>query len=124
MRFPPRQPRQYLIALWLMLCLWCWPTAAQAAETTALELGTKVFQAECAACHAGGGNIIRRGKNLKLKALERHHVDTLEAVQSLVTQGKGNMSAYADRLSTEEITAVSEYVLAQAQQNWELRIEN
>jgi cytochrome c6 len=112
------QPRQYLIALLLTLCLWCWPTAAQAAETTALELGTKVFQTECAACHAGGGNIIRRGKNLKLKALERHHVDTLEAVQSLVTMGKGNMSAYADRLSAEEITAVSEYVLAQAARDW------
>jgi cytochrome c6 len=89
MRFPPRQPRQYLTILLLMLCLWCWPTAAQAAETTALELGAKVFQTECAACHAGGGNIIRRGKNLKRKALERHHVDTLEAVQTLVTLGKG-----------------------------------
>jgi cytochrome c6 len=110
--------RQYLISL--ILSLWLWVstgTIAQAAETS-LESGSTIFQAECAACHQGGGNIIRRGKNLKLKTLERHHVETVEAIQTLVTQGKGNMSAYGDRLTAAEITAVSEYVLAQAAAGW------
>jgi cytochrome c6 len=120
--------RQYLISV--ILSLWLWLSAtpiAQAAETllaetllaeTSLESGSTIFQAQCAACHQGGGNIIRRGKNLKLKTLERNHVDTLEAIQALVTQGKGNMSAYGDRLTIEAITAVSEYVLAQAEGGW------
>jgi cytochrome c6 len=122
-RIAPRmiasQRRQYLISV--ILSLWLWLSAtpiAQAAETSSVELGTTIFQAQCAACHQGGGNIIRRGKNLKLKALERNHVETVEAIQALVTQGKGNMSAYGDRLSVEAITAVSEYVLAQAQAGW------
>jgi cytochrome c6 len=126
--FPTRTRWQYLISM--VLSLWLWLGAmpmAQAAETslaatslteTSLVSGTTIFQAQCAACHAGGGNIIRGGKNLKLKALERNHVETVEAIQALVTQGKGNMSAYADRLSVEEITAVSEYVLAQAIAGW------
>jgi cytochrome c6 len=110
--------RQYLISVILSLWLWLSLTPiAQAAETS-LESGSTIFQAECAACHQGGGNIIRRGKNLKLKTLERNHVETVEAIQALVTQGKGNMSAYGDRLTAAEITAVSEYVLAQAAAGW------
>ena len=122
-RMMASQRRQYLISV--ILSLWLWLSAtpiAQAAETSVAEIslasGSTIFQAQCAACHQGGGNIIRRGKNLKLKTLERNHVETVEAIQALVTQGKGNMSAYGDRLSVEEITAVSEYVLAQAEAGW------
>lgn len=81
-------------------------------------LGSKIFEQQCAGCHGGGGNIVRRGKNLKLKTLEKNQVATLEAIEALVTAGKGNMSAYRDRLSAEEITAVSQYVLDQAQAGW------
>ncbi len=80
--------------------------------------GSQLFEAQCAGCHAGGGNIIRRGKNLKLKALQKNKVDTQEAIVNLITVGKGNMSAYADRLTPQEIQTVSAYVLAQAAQNW------
>ena len=80
--------------------------------------GSQLFEAQCAGCHAGGGNIIRRGKNLKLKALQKNKVDTQDAIVNLVTVGKGNMSAYRDRLTPEEIQTVSAYVLAQAAQNW------
>jgi cytochrome c6 len=83
-----------------------------------LTIGAEVFEGQCAGCHVGGGNIIRRGKTLKLKALEKNQMDSLEAIQTIVTQGKGNMSAYGDRLSPAEINAVAAYVLAQAAQNW------
>jgi cytochrome c6 len=42
----------------------------------------------------------------------------LDAIVSLVTLGKGNMSAYGDRMTPEEIQTVSAYVLAQADRNW------
>ena len=33
--------------------------------------GAQLFELHCAGCHLNGGNIIRRGKTLKLAALER-----------------------------------------------------
>jgi cytochrome c6 len=83
------------------------------------NLGATVFEAQCAGCHAGGGNIVRRGKNLKLKTLEKNQMATIEAIQTLVTQGKANMSAYSEKLTPEEITAVAAYVLDRAQANWQ-----
>ena len=80
--------------------------------------GEQVFQTNCAACHAGGGNIVRWWKNLKLKTLKKNKLDSEEAIANLVTNGKNNMSAYKDRLTEEEIKNVSAYVLQQAKNNW------
>ena len=89
------------------------------AETTQnLDNGAKIFEANCAGCHVNGKNIVRRRKNLKLKALHKYKVDNLDAVASLVTNGKGIMSAYGDKLTSEEIANVSAYVLQRAEQNW------
>ena len=84
----------------------------------ASDSGGELFTANCAGCHPKGGNIIRRGKNLKAKALNRNRVDSQEAIVSLVTGGKGIMPAYRDRLTAEEIDAVSHYVLEQAATDW------
>lgn len=83
------------------------------------NLPSEIFSSNCAGCHVNGGNIIRRGKNLKTKALKRNHMDSVEAVASLVTNGKGIMPAYSDRLTEAEITAVSHYVLEQAANDWQ-----
>lgn len=83
-----------------------------------LDRGAAVFEANCAGCHVKGGNIVRRGKNLKPKALHRNKVDTHEAVVSLVTNGKGIMSAYGDKLTAEQIADVSAYVLHRAETGW------
>ena len=83
-----------------------------------IDQGKQIFEVHCAGCHINGGNIIRRGKNLKQKALKRYKIDTSEAIINLVTNGKNNMSAFGDILSREEIENVSVYVLKQASQNW------
>ncbi len=83
-----------------------------------LEQGAKIFQANCVGCHANGGNIIRWGKNLKKRALKRNGYQSIENIAHLVTQGKGNMSAYGNRLTPEEINAVSAYVWQQAEKGW------
>jgi cytochrome c6 len=83
------------------------------------DLGAQIFEAQCAGCHAGGGNIVRRGKNLKLKTLEKNQMATIEAIQTIVTNGKANMSAYGEKLTTEEIAAVAAYVLDRAEANWQ-----
>lgn len=82
------------------------------------QTGAQVFVAQCAGCHVGGGNIIRRGKNLKLNTLQKNKMATPEAIAAIVTQGKGIMSAYGKKLTTAEIADVSAYVLEQAQSGW------
>jgi cytochrome c6 len=80
--------------------------------------GAKIFNVNCAGCHLNGGNIVRRNKTLKTKALQRNKMDSLEAIQAIVTNGKNNMSAYGDRLTKQEIEDVAAYVLEQARNNW------
>jgi cytochrome c6 len=89
-----------------------------AESLTNLDHGAKIFEANCAGCHINGGNIVRRGKNLKSKALHKYKLDNEEAIASLVTNGKGIMSAYGDKLTPEQIADVSAYVLQQAEQDW------
>ncbi|MBD2122305.1 cytochrome c6 PetJ [Trichocoleus sp. FACHB-262] len=91
------------------------PSPAGAAD---VNQGAELFQIHCAGCHANGGNIIRRGKTLKQKALKKYKVDSLEAIAALVTSGKNNMPAFQERLSAPQVQAVSAYVLEQAAQDW------
>lgn len=89
--------------------------SAQAAEGVE---GAKIFSVHCAGCHINGSNIIRRGKNLKMKALKKNNMDSIEAIASIVTNGKNNMSAYKDRLTEQQIQDVAVYVLDQAEKDW------
>ena len=93
-------------------------TSVLAAPVGDLDSGAAVFKANCAGCHVNGGNIVRRGKNLKLKALHRNKADTQDAIAYIVTNGKGIMSAYGDKLTPEQIADVSAYVLQRAETGW------
>ncbi len=100
---------------WLLLL----PAVAEVSTAEVLQLGGQVFEVNCAGCHAGGGNIVRRGKNLKLKTLERNDMATIAAISEIVTNGKGQlMSAYGEKLSAAEIEAVAGYVLDRAEHDW------
>lgn len=78
----------------------------------------KLFELHCSGCHINGGNIVRRGKTLKLKALQKNGYTTIDQISNIITIGKGNMSAYKARLSETEIQALSQYVLDRANQDW------
>ena len=88
------------------------------ADTATNLTAAEVFSANCAGCHINGGNIIRRGKNLKQKALKKYGMDSIANISNLVTNGKGIMPAYKDRLSEQQIIDVSAYVLSQAETDW------
>lgn len=107
--------KKLLTFLVLALVIFAWSPSALAADTAN---GAQIFSVHCAGCHVNGGNIIRRGKNLKQKVLKRNGMDTLEAIASLVANGKNNMSAFKDRLNSAEIIDVSAYVLDQAEKGW------
>lgn len=89
---------------------------AQAAAD--LEVGAKVFKANCVGCHLGGKNTLVADKNLTLQALQDYHMDSPEAIIAQVTQGKAAMPSFKARLKPEEIESVAAYVLDQAQKGW------
>lgn len=103
------------LSILLIVLTFTFSLPALAADTAN---GAKIFSIHCVGCHVNGGNIVRRGKTLKLKALKRNGMDSLEAIATLVANGKNNMSAFQNRLTTKEIEDVSAYVLEQADKNW------
>ena len=105
------------ITVIVILLLLMGVSAAPVAAETGID-GANIFSVNCAGCHANGGNIVRRGKNLKKRALQRNGVDSLAAVSALVAHGKNNMPAYQDRLDEQQIEAVAAYVLEQAEMGW------
>ncbi len=110
-----------VISAWLMMGMMATPSwAKESGESmpSAIATGEQIFEVHCAGCHLNGGNIIRRGKNLKMRALRRNHMDSVEAIAHITTYGKRPMSAYQDTLSKEEIHAVSAFVLDRAKQGW------
>jgi cytochrome c6 len=107
-----------ILGLWLAVC-WLSMAPAWAATADAPIRPAPLFEYHCAGCHPNGGNIIRRGKTLKQRALIRNGYESAAAMATLIAQGKGNMSAFGDRLSAAEIQALTQYVLAQATANWQ-----
>ena len=107
--------RRFLLILLLISIFSTFPNTSLAAN---IDRPAKIFETNCAGCHPHGGNIIRRGKNLSLRALHRNKLDSLEAIAVLVTDGKNNMPAYQDRLTEKEIKELSSYVLEKAKTGW------
>ncbi|MCD8490391.1 MAG: c-type cytochrome [Desertifilum sp.] len=93
----------------------CFPQAALAAD---LANGAKVFDANCAACHAGGRNVIMANKSLKAEDLSKYGMDSLDAIKTQVTNGKNAMPAFKGRLSAEQIEDVASYVLDKSEKGW------
>ena len=86
-----------------------------AAEVSA---GTKLFNANCAACHAGGVNRVVTGKSLKKDALEKYKMYSKEAIVTQVTNGKGAMPSFRGRLKPQQIEEIADYVLESADKGW------
>ena len=80
--------------------------------------GAKIFSANCAACHAGGNNVIMAAKTLKKDALEKFNMYSLDAIKTQVTKGKSAMPAFGGRLSAKQIEDVATYVLSKADSGW------
>jgi cytochrome c6 len=103
--------------LWSLLAalvvVGAWPGPLQAAPD-----GARLFEAHCAGCHVNGGNIIRRGKTLRMAALERQGVASEAAIAAIAAAGVGQMSGYAGVLGEEGVAAVAGWVWQQAQVDW------
>ncbi len=83
--------------------------------------GESVFNGNCAACHAGGQNVIMPEKTLEKEALESFLAGgrTEKAVITQVTNGKNAMPAFGGRLSDEDIANVAAYVIKTSEDGWD-----
>ena len=84
------------------------------------DAGASVFSSNCAACHAGGQNVIMPDKTLEKGALEEYLDGGFNeaAVRKQVTNGKNAMPAFGGRLSDENIENVATYVIATSSAGW------
>lgn len=80
--------------------------------------GAELFALHCSGCHINGGNIIRRGKTLKLSALQRQGIEGSEAIAAIAAGGIGQMGGYAAVLGDPGAAAVADYVWQQALAGW------
>mmetsp|Transcript_11894 Transcript_11894/g.35456 ORF Transcript_11894/g.35456 Transcript_11894/m.35456 type:complete len:199 (+) Transcript_11894:100-696(+) len=92
------------------------PTHASARD------GAAIFEASCAACHAGGGNIVQRGKTLDRAALTANGIGDVDAIATLVSLGKRQMPGFGEacapkpactfgpRLAEDDVRAVAAWV--------------
>ena len=96
--------------------------AVDKVESSAFERGEQIFNSNCAACHMGGGNVIRANRTLKISDLNNHveaYASTpLEALEHEIEDGLNAMPSYADKLTEEEIVAVATYVEQRAELGW------
>jgi len=99
-----------------------WPGEAATVAADVVR-GQKIFESNCAACHAGGGNAFAKDKTLYRSALERYlrvagesEQDDVERVRNFVQDGLLHRGAmlFDGRLTDAEYVDVSGYVVNQA----------
>lgn len=118
--------RSWVVML-LALALGWWilsPRPALGADLTPAPLATTqpsgavLFSQHCAGCHVNGGNVIRRGKTLRLAALRRAGLESAEDVARVASVGQGQMGGYGEVLGPGGPEAVGGWVWRQALADW------
>lgn len=109
--------KKILSVVWMAIALLTLALGRPALAADAAN-GAKIFSAKCAACHAGGRNVIMVDKNLKKEALVKYEMNSLDAIINQVTKGKNAMPAFKGRLSSGEIEDVATYVLEKSETGW------
>ena len=110
---------RWLVAIVLgagLLLALVWPGPAWGLESA--PDGQQLFSNHCAGCHVNGGNIIRRGKTLKMAALERYGRADPAVIATIAAAGVGQMGGYAAVLGDGGPEAVASWVWQQAQAGW------
>lgn len=105
----------FMLMVALAITLTLLPAPAMAANLTN---GAKVFNANCAACHTAGKNLVNPAKTLKMAALEKYDIASLDAIKTQIAKGKGAMPGFKTRLTAVQIEDVASYVLDQANKGW------
>jgi mono/diheme cytochrome c family protein len=75
-----------------------------------------VYRKYCRRCHGDLGNAVRASRiaqrRVDLGSAAFHDTTGLDEVLAVVSNGKGRMKGYGDRLDSADLNAVADYVLA------------
>ena len=94
-----------LLAVVAVIALVSAPAAQAAAD------GKALFDAKCAMCHGKDGVAKPMAKgSANLNDAKWQEATKIEAIETVITDGKGKMKGYKDKMSGEEIKAVAGYV--------------
>ncbi|KAL3937646.1 MAG: hypothetical protein SGBAC_007298 [Bacillariaceae sp.] len=98
-------------------------TSTEAAVAADVDQGQKIFNANCAACHRGGQNMIAPEKTLEKAALEQFlssnkERSTEESVKWQISHGRSSMPSFGGRLDDESIANVAAYVIKSSEEGW------
>ena len=76
------------------------------------DAGATTYKKSCATCHAADGSGTALGKRLHAPDLRTKEVQdqTPEALTKIVTAGKANMPAFGNRLTSQQIQQVVDYI--------------
>ena len=79
--------------------------AAQAAD------GKALYEGKCAMCHGKDGvaKAVAKG-SANLNDAKWQEATKLEGIETVITDGKGKMKGYKDKMAADEIKAVAAYV--------------
>lgn len=80
--------------------------------------GAKLFTAHCNVCHAEGNNAVVKEKTLKADALKAAGLVGQAEIVKYVSNGKGMMPAFKEKLKPAEIEAIAAYIMEQSAKDW------
>ena len=90
------------------------------------QTGAQIFNAHCAACHAGEQIVMQAGRMLTDRtlgktAIEKYMTGGFEekTVATQIKNGKNAMPVFAERLSEAEVGLVAAYVIKSASEGWD-----
>ena len=75
------------------------------------EDGKALYDSKCAMCHGKDGVAKPMAKGARnLNAADFQKEASADSIGKLISEGKGKMPAYKEKLSAEQVKAVAEYV--------------
>ena len=82
--------------------------------------GETIFRNVCAGCHVRGGAVVLKGsKSLKLIDLEKRGIADVNSITIIANNGIGFMKGYKNKLKDGEDKVLAQWIIENAQKNWE-----
>lgn len=87
-------------------------SAAGTVHATSPNIGEAEFKEHCAACHAGGGNIIKPNKTLSKKDREKNGIKTTSDIIKIMRKPGEGMTVFDEKtLPGNEAQKIAEYII-------------
>ena len=116
------RPLPLLVLILVIAVFFSFTVIVEPVLSVEISRGHAIFNAQCASCHVGGGNILVENKTLQTSAmrkyLENYDTDPIGAIVNQIWNGKSAMPAFKNKLTKEEVLKVGLYVFQMAETGW------